>query len=207
MKMHLFIRKREVFRAHHRSGFLLLTAILISTVVLSVGISMASIAYKELTLSITARDSMYAFYAADAGAECASYWDIRGSDVFPVDDDISYVLPGPTYCNAQDITQGRDGVATWSLAPQSSNPSRTGGQTTGSASTQFTFRLGASQLQSDPCVDVTVKKVWTDNPSTPGGESEKIDPGEVKTTITSNGFSSCDAGNLRRVQRTLEQTY
>lgn len=36
---------------------------------------MAGIAQKELVLTNLGRDSQYAFYAADAGAECALYYD------------------------------------------------------------------------------------------------------------------------------------
>lgn len=43
---------------------------------------MISTAQKEVFLSTLGRDSQYAFYAADAGAECALYWDFRdGFDV------------------------------------------------------------------------------------------------------------------------------
>jgi Tfp pilus assembly protein PilX len=58
-------------------GFTLLLASLIASLLLAVGLSMFTIAQKEIILSSLGRDSQYAFYAADAGAECALYWDFK----------------------------------------------------------------------------------------------------------------------------------
>lgn len=58
-------------------GFTLLLAALIASTVLSLGSSIFLIAQKQLLLSSAGRDSQFAFYAADAGAECALYWDVR----------------------------------------------------------------------------------------------------------------------------------
>jgi hypothetical protein len=66
---------------HHdtQRGFTLLLAALISSIVLSLGSSIFLIAQKQITLSSLGRDSQFAFYAADAAAECALYWDLRYS--------------------------------------------------------------------------------------------------------------------------------
>ncbi len=58
-------------------GFTLLLAALIASIVLALGASIFGIARKQVTLSSLGRDSQFAFYAADTGAECALYWDIR----------------------------------------------------------------------------------------------------------------------------------
>jgi Tfp pilus assembly protein PilX len=58
-------------------GFTILLAALVASLVLSLGISVFTIAQKQLLLSSLSRTSQYAFYAADAGAECALYWDLR----------------------------------------------------------------------------------------------------------------------------------
>jgi len=54
-------------------GFTLLLASLIASLMTALGIAMFTIAQKEVRLSSVARDSQFAFYAADAGAECALY--------------------------------------------------------------------------------------------------------------------------------------
>jgi hypothetical protein len=62
-----------------QKGFTLLLAALVASIVLSLGSSIFLIAKKQVTLSSLGRDSQFAFYAADTGAECALYWDIRHS--------------------------------------------------------------------------------------------------------------------------------
>jgi hypothetical protein len=62
---------------HTSPGFTLLLAALVASLVLSLGVSIFTIARKSILLSTMGRDSQYAFYAADTGAECALYWDLR----------------------------------------------------------------------------------------------------------------------------------
>lgn len=64
-------------RTRSSRGFTLLLAALVASIVLALGSSIFSIARKQVTLSSIGRDSQFAFYAADTGAECALYWDIR----------------------------------------------------------------------------------------------------------------------------------
>lgn len=58
-------------------GFTVLMAALVSSIALALGLSVFGLAQKEITLSALGRDSQLAFYAADTGAECALYWDMR----------------------------------------------------------------------------------------------------------------------------------
>lgn len=58
-------------------GFVILFAVLIAAIVLAITIGIANIAFKEIRLSSIARDSHLAFFAADSGAECALYHDLR----------------------------------------------------------------------------------------------------------------------------------
>lgn len=82
----LFAIRYSLLRAEpHRSlalygaerGFTLMLAALVASVALALATSIFSLAQKELTLSSVGRDSQFAFYAADSGAECTLYWDIR----------------------------------------------------------------------------------------------------------------------------------
>lgn len=64
-------------RAHmeeHR-GFALLIAVVLSSVVLALGVALLDIAYKQVLLSSSAKNSQYAFYNADSALECALYYD------------------------------------------------------------------------------------------------------------------------------------
>ncbi len=56
-------------------GFTLLIAVVLTSVLLSVGLALLDISYKQIMLSSTARQSQYAFYAADSAIECALFWD------------------------------------------------------------------------------------------------------------------------------------
>ncbi len=66
---------------NNQSGFTLLLATLIASLLLILGASMFGITRKEVILSSLGRDSQFAFYAADAGSECALMWDFR-YDIF-----------------------------------------------------------------------------------------------------------------------------
>jgi hypothetical protein len=60
-----------------KNGFAMLFTVLIISVILAIATSVADLGYKELLLSSVSRDSQYAFYAADAGTECALYEDFK----------------------------------------------------------------------------------------------------------------------------------
>src|SRR3989338_5580655 len=68
-------KKRNMCKTEH--GFVLLYAVLVASIALSIGLSLYCITIKELIISSSSRDSQLAFYAADAGAECALYWDVQ----------------------------------------------------------------------------------------------------------------------------------
>jgi hypothetical protein len=70
-----YLTRTNMKTLHTHSAFTLLMASLIGSIMLSLAIFMVTIAQKEVLLSTLARDSQYAFYAADAGSECALYWD------------------------------------------------------------------------------------------------------------------------------------
>ncbi len=62
---------------HDARGFTLLYAVLMSSLLLTIGLGIFNITIKELLLSSAGRESQFAFYAADTGAECALYWDFK----------------------------------------------------------------------------------------------------------------------------------
>ena len=56
-------------------GFALLIAVIFMSVMLTLGLTLGSLAYKQEVIASSAIESQYAFYAADAGLECALYAD------------------------------------------------------------------------------------------------------------------------------------
>lgn len=67
-----------------RGGFVVLFAVLVSSVVLLMALGITSLAAKEITLAVQSRDSAKAFYAADTGMECMLYADRPPVSIFNV---------------------------------------------------------------------------------------------------------------------------
>jgi Tfp pilus assembly protein PilX len=87
-------------RPNSVSGFTVLFAVIVSSLILALGLGIVAITMKEVKLSGAGRDSQLAFYAADSGSECAIYQDIVKS-VFPTSTSRTVSL---STCNNQDIT-------------------------------------------------------------------------------------------------------
>ncbi len=103
-----------------QKGFTLFIAALVSSVLLSLAIYMAGIAQKELLLTNLARESQYAFYAADAGAECSLYLDFQGR-FEPGTGQTAIQCGGVLLTNLADSTS--TGTYTTALTTSSSTPS------------------------------------------------------------------------------------
>jgi hypothetical protein len=58
-----------------KKGFALLIAVIFMSVMLTFGLALSSIGFKQQQLASSAIGSHYAFYAADAGLECALFAD------------------------------------------------------------------------------------------------------------------------------------
>lgn len=116
--------------ASSNRGFTLLYSVLVASLLLSIGLAILNISIKEVMLSGSARDSQLAFYAADAGLECALYWDHSSLNKFK------------TQGNEKDIFCRGQG------------PFPVGGQGLGNP-TGFTFDF---KPDAESCVIVTVVK-------------------------------------------------
>lgn len=117
-------------------GYTLLFAVLVSSIVLSVGISILTISKKEFLLASSARESLSAFYAADSGLECVMYWDnTPGGEM-------------ATSSNAS-VTCGN---TTATVSYNNSNPTSVA---------NFDFNFGSN---NNACVIVTVEKKYEDVP-------------------------------------------
>jgi hypothetical protein len=181
-----------------QKGFVILFAVLISSLVLSVGISIISISLKQIILSGSGRDSQYAFYASNSGAECAQYWDYAGFiddngekiNIFATssESNLSFTIEevkclGMTLATStgndinSDCDPDIDNDSGWCVDGASLTPN--------SAKTKFRI-----QYPDKPyCADVIVEK----NGAT--------------TKITSRGYNTCDETNTRRIQRALQFSY
>lgn len=59
----------------------MLIAVVLSSVILSLALALLDVAYKQIVLASTAKQSQYAFYAADSALECILYYDQK-ADAF-----------------------------------------------------------------------------------------------------------------------------
>ena len=174
-----------------KRGFTIFFAVLISSLALAVGLAIYDLIIRELTLSQTATQSQYAIFAADAGVECALYWDAKYGGSGSAFASTSNYVPPPSSitCNGLDIrTQGPPTVdlaqypgcvsTAWCLLPA---------PTVNSATT--TFRMTFSPQPY--CVTVVVAK-W-------GIPS--------RTRVVSHGFNTCSTTAVNRLERTLQVSY
>jgi len=110
--MYTRTKENKIFKKSQR-GFTLLFALLIASLLASLGLSMYSIASKELTLTSVGKDSQFAFYAADSGVECALYWDFK-KNAFSTSTAYSLTATPPPKCGGQLLkdfpSSGNEGV-------------------------------------------------------------------------------------------------
>lgn len=74
------MKKFFVQKSTKQSGFVILFTILITVIIIMMGLGIYSVATRETVLSGTSREAQAAFYAADAGIECALYAQSLGED-------------------------------------------------------------------------------------------------------------------------------
>ena len=166
---------------HTNRGFTLLIAALISSVVLSLGISIFGIAQKQVSLSSMGRDSQFAFYTADTGAECALFWDLR-HDIHPNTFATStFSNPAPSVsCNQTEAAV----TATFTSIPVNS------------AISSFNFDLAGK------CVQVSIQKCAT--------VCDPVKYPDIRSIIRADGFNTtCEtvSTNSRALQRSVELHY
>lgn len=209
----------------NQKGYVLLLAVLISSIILAMSLGVFAIALKEVTLSTFARDSVRAFAAASRGLECAMFYD-RITTHVTLDAGMAerfYIdAPGPDRIpfrytpfhkgNSTDFPNYMNGSnaepETWPL---------TNG-TPGAPLNNFVcggYALVANSYHADHD-NLATGNTFIDTHS--GTSSFTVDYGDscatvtvVKrgavTTFSSSGFSSvCSDTNPRRTQRVIEVT-
>ncbi len=178
--MKLFIPPKQ----QNHKGFILLIAVLVSSIILAISLGIYSLSIKEVILASFLKQSSRAFGAADRGIECALYWDRavpqNGMPYTIFSTSTTYTtIPPATLDNALcDVSRLDDPTA---------SPTGTGWNVVNTptvGTTQFTLTY-----PDNTCAEVSV-----------------IKEGVTKTTIISNGYNTCDAANERRTQRTIQVT-
>lgn len=158
-------------------GITLLIAVILSSVILSVTLSLLDITYKQVILASSAKQSQYAFYAADSAMECVLYWD-QQKDAFDYTA-TPYLTSGITCADPM-------GVAQTIIPLNAPNSSVQGGS---SRTTIFYLPCGAA-MGGGTYGYVSITKAN-------GGA----------TSIYTAGYSSCSAADPRRIERGLKISY
>ena len=98
-------------KSSNRKGFTLFLAILITSIVLGASIGFSIFVLRELRVSAIGRESQKAFFAADSGAECALYWDLK-----QVPSAFSTTTTSTINCAGSDYTVGGpSGISNFTL--------------------------------------------------------------------------------------------
>lgn len=169
-----------------RGGFAMLFAVLTSSVLLSIGLSIFNLTVKELVLSSSGRESQFAFYAADTGIECVLYWDFKGTNIFATSTGSGSRNPSPANPDCVN-TQGQP-AQTIDIDPVSSDID--------SAETRFELiipNVDALGGSAPYCASVTVTKA--------------LNGSIIETTIDSRGYNTCDVSEVSRVERAIRVRY
>lgn len=66
---------------NRQSGVTMFISIVVMGALLLISTAIVTLAVKQSILANVGRDSQYAFYAADAGVECALYWDVKNDGI------------------------------------------------------------------------------------------------------------------------------
>ncbi|MFA6408060.1 MAG: hypothetical protein WCW36_01110 [Candidatus Paceibacterota bacterium] len=133
-----------------QKGFALLIAVIFMSVMLALGLALGSLAYKQTVLSSNAVESQYAFYAADAGLECALYADRHDASFIPYPANSQSAVAPPINCDGVSINPEPDQAGSW-------NANRW----------IIKYRIPLDSLMPNPrCADVTVYKYDKPTPKT-----------------------------------------
>lgn len=95
-----------IIKKQKNKGFVLLFAIVLSTIVLTMALGVSGISLKELNFTTSAKSTNDAFFAADVGADCALFYDKTGVNRFALVDPT-----GSISCNGNSIPVGVSGSA------------------------------------------------------------------------------------------------
>lgn len=161
-----------------KKGFAMLFAVLLSSFLITLGISIFNLSLKEIQITTSVRDSQIAYYAADSARECAVYWDVkRGAFRTYIDvNTLTDASAVPIVCNGRTVTD---------MISQLVYPA------TQYSTTTFFMASSTDFIQPDSSILITK----TFDPSN----------GSIETVIQAQGHNTGVIG--RRVERGISQTY
>ncbi|MBP9711044.1 MAG: hypothetical protein KBD50_02165 [Candidatus Pacebacteria bacterium] len=212
-----------------KRGFTVFFAVLVGSLALAIGLSIYELLIRELELAQVATQSQFSIYAADAGAECALYWDNK-------------CTPGVNGVTAACVCTSFEGgvcsAGTAFSSTTSAMPNATAGVLCGSpagAAQDIAARGWPTGMNPASPPDITtLPATWTLWDETPAANSTsattnfllllgnsvnspcaKVTVAKVatvagqpsRTTVTSRGYNSCSGATPTRVERAFQVSY
>lgn len=186
--MKLFKKQNLINKKRNKQdkGFVILFAVVLTSIILSVSLGLADITYKEISFGTSAKNTGDAFFASDTGIECALYYDFKGVQTGSG----SYENPFG-YVGAEPLTLECAGTQFGFIPPY--DP----------ATGPWSFVLYNLSNSGKSCAIVTVTKNLNDI----------NDPDDDQTIIVSKGYNTggdnitCSSNSPTRVEREIELRY
>lgn len=166
-------QKKNIFPKKQKEGFVILFAMVVSSIILLVSAGMYNLSKKQVILSSYARESQRAFYAANSALECAFFYDI--SDFI---DQTSFPIDASDGYGTQINCGGRNVIV------RKLNVGFTG---TNEYTHSFVFRFPNPvdmNSHTSGCAYVLVEKKIQIDASRP-------DANTINTRVTASGFNTC----------------
>jgi len=210
----------------HKKGFTLLYAVLIGSILLTIGTSIYNVSIKQVNFISLAGESVAAIYAAEAGFECAQYWNRKhpnGSafSTTPPEKAImcngtkigTYVDPNPGYDDDGD-SNGDESFTIHQTIPGTGETSVIGGK----GGTDVCNReLPLFDPESPDCLSIFYFELPDPSPGGRGSSSvDPITPCVIVYTreeqsaseglyhlFTARAYNTCDLNDPRRLERAL----
>jgi len=97
------VNQHTKFQKYRKRAFALLFAMFVSSIMLSIGLGISNVIYKELVLSGIGRESEYSLYNAQSGLECALHLNQTDPGFFATASGQGSGTPGST-CDGAAVT-------------------------------------------------------------------------------------------------------
>jgi len=164
-----------------KAGFSMFLAVIVMGSLLLIAFSVVNIGVKETEFSSLNKESQFAYFAADAGVECALYWDAKypsGLSAFATSTSGS-----PISCAGISIVNGQS-------IPGTTTTAMIGGGGDSNPISTFYFPLNNGINPTNACTIVVITKNQ-----------------DGSTYVASYGYNNCNPSDPRRVERGIEVTY
>lgn len=166
-------------------GFIILISVIVVSVILTLSIGILNITLRELILANIEKESLKAFYAADAGVDCVFHHDVLSPNTYssPLSPSSKWPLDGTTVdCMGASLHVGPYGTAGYT---------DTGYTIVGDEHVTY---LGNIAIGNGTCATVLIRK-------------KRETAFEESTVIEARGYNTCDTNHPRRVERALRLSW